>query len=61
MNCPKCQSPNYYKHEEELGITNDCQSCGHWEFEKYDFVNENEIADNVCCCKHCQQVRKKGR
>ncbi len=56
LNCEVCGSSAVYRHEEEFGITIDCQTCGHWTFEKYDWVDEKDLSDNLCLCKFCLEV-----
>lgn len=55
MNCTQCGSSRVYDHEEELGVTSDCQNCGHWTFKKYDWVDETRLGTDECQCDYCQE------
>ena len=53
VECEKCGG-KAYEHDGELGVTTDCQDCGHWSFEKYDWVDENDLSNDVCGCEYCR-------
>lgn len=59
IKCEQCGNNQVYNHEEEFGVTTDCQSCGHWVFKKFDWVDEKQLSKDECNCRNCQNDRMK--
>lgn len=58
IKCNQCGSNRVYD-EEEFGVTSDCQSCGHWTFKKFEWVQEKQLSSDECKCSYCQNDRMK--